>query len=94
MKRWCLATMVFILVLCILVIVVSPYVDLPLTTIRICLAAVLFAQGVLLGGILKGPTLFPVATKRSLLNALRSSPSRTSCGPPSNFLPLLCVYLC
>jgi phosphate/sulfate permease len=44
-KRWLLATMVLILVLCILVVVVSPYIDLPLTTVRACIAAVFFCAG-------------------------------------------------
>jgi len=88
-KRWLLATMVFILVLCILMIVVSPYVDLPLTTVRICLAAVLFAQGVLLGGILREPVLFLISTRMYLRRS-----SRPSYGTRSNFQPLLCVYLC
>jgi len=65
--------MVFILVLCILMIVVSPYVDLPLTTVRICLAAVLFAQGVLLGGILREPVLFLISTRMYLRRSSRPS---------------------
>ncbi len=94
MKHCLLVTMVLILVLCILAIVISPYIDLPLTTLRTCLAAVLFAQVFLLGCALKGTTLFSVATKTPLSEPLRSDPSRTSCRPPGNFLPWLCVYLC
>jgi hypothetical protein len=90
MKRWLLATMVFILVLCILVIVISPYVDLPLTTVRTCVA-VLFAQVLLLGGILQEP-----ATSLSLI-AIRlpvSNARRAACRLRTPLLPLLCAYLC
>lgn len=89
MKRWLLATMVLILVLCILVIVVSPYVDLPLTTVRTCMAAVLFAQVVLLASILRELALSFIAIRMYLRR-----PSRLPNGILTNFLPLLCVYLC
>jgi hypothetical protein len=89
MKRWLLATMVPILVLCILVIVISPYVDLPLTTVRACGFAVLFAQVLLLGGILEEPTLSLVATRMPVSEA-----TRAPCRPRAPLLPLLCTYLC
>lgn len=89
MKCWFLVTMVFILVLCILVIVVSPYVDLPLTTLRTCVAAALVVQALLLGGILKEPVLSSIAASMHSGRSLRL-PS----GMLNNFLPLLCVYLC
>ena len=88
-KRWLLATMVFLLVLCIVVIVVSPYVDLPLTTVRACIVAVLFAQVFLLGGILQTPTLSLIATR-----IFSSGASRAACRPPAPLLPLLCAYRC
>jgi hypothetical protein len=88
-KRWLLVTVVLLLVLCILVIVVSPYVDLPLTTVRACLAAVLFAQVLLLGSILQTPTFSLLATRIFL-----SSASRAACRPPVPLLPLLCAYRC
>ena len=81
--------MVLILVLCILVIVVSPYVDLPLTTVRTCMAGVLFAQVVLLASILREPALSFIAIRMYLRR-----PSRLPNGILTNFLPLLCVYLC
>jgi hypothetical protein len=81
--------MVFILVLCIVVIVVSPYVDLPLTTVRTCLAAVLFTQVLLLGAVLQPPKLRLKALGISVVGALQSS-----CRPTVQLLPLLCAYLC
>jgi hypothetical protein len=88
-NRWWLAAIVLILVLCIVVIVISPYVDLPLTTVRACITAVLFAQGLLLGG---------------TLNQLTLSLAATRAHPPSAFgaegrsgiqlRHLLCAYLC
>jgi hypothetical protein len=89
MKRWLLATLVFILVLCILVIVISPYVDLPLTTVRACLFAVLFAQVLLLGGILQEPAFSLVATRMPVADALRAP-----CRLRTPLLALLCAYLC
>jgi hypothetical protein len=88
MKRWLLATMVLILVLCILVIVISPYVDLPLTTIRTCVA-VLLAQVLLLGGILQEPALSLGATRMPVSDA-----TRAPCRLRVPLLPLLCAYLC
>ena len=90
MKRWLLATMVFILVLCILVIVISPYVDLPLTTVRTCVA-VLFAQVLLLGGILQEPTLsLSLTAIRMPVSDAKPAPCRLR----ASLLPLLCAYLC
>ncbi|MGE5207018.1 MAG: hypothetical protein ACM3PW_15495 [Chlamydiota bacterium] len=89
MKRWLLMTMVFLLVLCIVVIVVSPYVDLPLTTVRACIVAVLFAQALLLGSILQTPTFSLIATRIFSLGA-----SRATCRLPAPLLPLLCAYRC
>lgn len=89
MKRWLLATMVFILVLCILVIVISPYVDLPLTAVRACAFAALFAQVLSLGGILEEPTLSLVATRMPVSDA-----TRAPCQTHIPLLPLLCAYLC
>jgi phosphate/sulfate permease len=89
MKRWLLVTMVFILVLGILLIVISPYVDLPLTTVRACVFAVLFAQVLLLGGILQEPAFSLVATKMPV-----SDLTRAPCWLCTPLLPLLCVYLC
>jgi hypothetical protein len=89
MKRRLLATMVFILVLCILVIVISPYVDLPLTTVRTCVAVLLVVQVVLLGGILREPTLSLVATRLPVSDA-----TRAPCRLRVPLLPLLCAYLC
>jgi hypothetical protein len=89
MKRWLVATLVFILVLCILVIVVSPYVDLPLTTVRACVFALLFAQVLLLGGILQEPALSLVAKRMPTAAA-----PRAPCRLRTPLLPLLCAYLC
>ena len=89
MKRWLLATMVLILVLCILVIVASPYVDLPLTTVRACMFAALFAQVLLLGGILQETVLYLVATSIPVADA-----ARAPCRLRAPLLPLLCAYLC
>jgi hypothetical protein len=89
MKRWLVATLVFILVLCILVIVISPYVDLPLTTVRACVFAVLFAQVSLLGGILQEPAFSLVATRMPVAGA-----PRAPCRLRTPLLPLLCAYLC
>lgn len=89
MRSWLTATLVLALVLCILLIVVSPYVDLPLTTVRTCIAAVLFLQAFLLGGILSKPTLTSTPSRLSLTAA-----GQGSCGPPVPLLPLLCSYLC
>lgn len=81
--------MVIILVLCIVVIVISPYVDLPLTTVRICIAAVFFAQVLLLSGLSQRPMLSLIVTRTSSVGALRAV-----CRPPVELLPLLCAYLC
>jgi hypothetical protein len=89
MKRWLLATMVFILVLCILVIVISPYIDLPLTTVRACVFTALFAQVLLLGGILQEAPLLLVATRVPVSDA-----TRAPCPIHTPLLPLLCAYLC
>jgi hypothetical protein len=89
MKRWLVATLVFILVLCILVIVVSPYVDLPLTTVRACVFALLFAQVLLLGGILQEPAISLVAKWMPTAAA-----PRAPCRLRTPLLPLLCAYLC
>ena len=88
MKRWLLVTMVLILVLCILVIVASPYVDLPLTTVR-AFVTVLFAQVLLLGGILQQTALSLVATSIPVADA-----ARAPCRLRAPLLPLLCAYLC
>jgi hypothetical protein len=89
MKRWLQATMVLILVLCILVIVVSPYVDLPLTTVRSCMAALLLVQILLLGGIWKRPLLRLIGT--SLGRAEKAPPGQQA---PAERLHWLCAYLC
>lgn len=88
-NRWWIATMVLLLVLCILVIVVSPYVDLPLTTTRTLITAVLFAQVLLLGSI-------PNKLRLSL-TATRVYPSVlpiAECRLPVQLLDWLCAYLC
>jgi hypothetical protein len=81
--------MVVILVLCIVMIVVSPYVDLPLTTVRACLAAVVFAQVFLLGAMVSEPRLLLIARRMSQSGTLQVARRK-----PAQLLPLLCAYLC
>lgn len=88
-KRGLLATMVVLLVLCILIIVVSPYVDLPLTTVRACIGVLVLAQMLLFGGMPQEPPLSLMATRVSL-----SGPAPASPLPLAPLLPMLCAYLC
>ncbi len=89
MRSWLTATIVLALVLCILVIVVSPYIDLPLTTVRTCIAALFLMQALLLDGTLREPTPSSIGARMPLTAA-----GQGSCGPPVSLLPLLCSYLC
>ena len=88
-NRWWIATMVLILVLCILVIIVSPYVDLPLTTARTFITAVLFAQILLLGSI-PNKLRFSLTARRVYSSALPMAECRLSV----QLLDWLCAYLC
>lgn len=89
MRFWFTAAIVVALVLCILVIVVSPYVDLPLTTVRTCIAALFLMQALLLDGMLREPSLSSLPLRGSFMVREQSA-----CGPPTPLLPLLCSYLC
>ena len=88
-NRWWIATIVLILAVCILAIVVSPYVDLPLITTRTFITAVVLMQVLLLGSIPNKLRLSLTATR-----VYPSAPPIAECRLPVQLLDWLCAYLC
>jgi succinate dehydrogenase hydrophobic anchor subunit len=88
MRRWSW-TLILLLVAAILVIVYSPNVDLPYTTVRSKVTAELFAVAVLLVAVLMLVTLAPGAAHKYFFPV-----DKESVFPSQDLLRLTCSYLC